>query len=48
MHIYTRHQWRNAKVKMRRFRIEGSDSLHLPVLSLLCAWARHLKTRTAL
>ena len=31
----------------RRFRVEGSDSLHLPVLSLLCAWARHLKTRTA-
>jgi len=31
----------------RRFRIEGSDSLHLPVLSLLCAWAWHLKTRTA-
>ena len=30
----------------RRFRIEGSHSPHLPVLSLLCAWARHLKTRT--
>ena len=26
--------------------IERSDSLHLPVLSLLCAWARHFKTRT--
>jgi len=26
----------------RRFRIEGSDSLHMPVLSLLCAWTRHL------
>jgi len=25
----------------QRFRIEGSDSLHLPVLSLLCTWARH-------
>ena len=28
------------------FRIVWSDSLSLPVLSLLCAWARHLKTRT--
>jgi len=28
-----------------QFRIEVSDSLHLPALSLLCAWARHLKTR---
>jgi len=27
----------------RRFRIVWSDSLHLPVLSLLCAWARHSK-----
>jgi len=44
MQICTRLQWCNAK---RRFRIEGCDSLHLPVLSLLCAWARHLKTRTA-
>jgi len=29
-----------------RFLMEGSDFLHLPLLSLLCAWARHLKTRT--
>jgi len=35
------------KGQKRRFRIEGSDSLHLPVLSLLCAWTRNLKTRTA-
>jgi len=32
--------------KKRRFRIVWSDSLNLPVLSLLCAWARRLKTRT--
>jgi len=31
----------------RLFRIEGSDSLHLPVLLFLCSWARHLKTHTA-
>jgi len=43
--VYTRLHWRNAKVK-------ATDSdrrvwpLHLPVLSLLCAWARHWKTRT--
>jgi len=30
----------------RRFRIVWSDSLNLPELSLLCAWARHWKTRT--
>jgi len=35
-------QWHNAMFQNRRFRIEGSDSLHLHVLSLLCAWARHL------
>jgi len=43
MQICTRLQWRNAEVK--------SDSsgrrVWLPVLSLLCAWVRHLKTRTA-
>ena len=27
----------------RRFRIDGSDSLHLPALSLLCAWTWHLR-----
>ena len=31
----------------RRFRIDRSDSLHLPVLSLLCTWARRLKMRKA-
>ena len=46
MQICTRPRWRNAMFQKRRFRIEGSDSLNLPVLSLLCAWARHLKTRT--
>ena len=30
----------------RWFRMEGSDPLHLSVLLLLWAWARHLKTRT--
>jgi len=34
------------KCKRKRFRIVRSDSLNLPVLSLLCAWARHLKMRT--
>jgi len=34
----TRIRWRNAMFQKRRFRIVQSDSLHLPVLSLLCAW----------
>ena len=46
MQICTRLWWRNAMFWKRRFRIVWSDSLNLPVLSLLCAWARHLKTRT--
>ena len=46
MQISTRLRWRNAMSYKRRFRIERSDSLNLPVLSLLCAWARRLKTRT--
>ena len=46
MQICTRLRWRNAMFKKRRFRIVWSDSLNLPVLSLLCAWARHLKTCT--
>jgi len=32
--------------KKQRFPFEGFDSLHLPVLLLLCACARKLKTRT--
>ena len=46
MQICTRLRWRDAMFWKRRFRIVWSDSLNLPVLSLLCAWARHLKTRT--
>ena len=46
MQICTRLRWRSAMFQKRRFRIVWSDSLSLPVLSLLCAWARHLKTRT--
>jgi len=46
MQICTWLQWRNAMFSKWRFRIEGSDCLHLPALSLLCAWARNLKTRT--
>ena len=44
MKMCTRLRWRNAMFYERGFRIVWSDSLHLPVLSLLCAWARHLKT----
>jgi len=36
----------HSKGWKRWFRIERSDSLHLPVLSLLCVWAEHLTTRT--
>ena len=46
MQICTRLRWRNAMFSKRRFRIVWSDSLNLPVLSLLCAWERDLNTRT--
>ena len=46
MQMCTRLRWPNAMFQKRRFRMVWSDSLNLPVLSLLCAWARHLKTRT--
>ena len=42
MQICTGLRWRNAMFQKRRFRIVLSDSLNLPVLSLLCSWARHL------
>jgi len=35
-----------GNVLNRRFLIVWSDSTNLPVLSLLCTWARHLKART--
>ena len=46
MQTGTRLRWRNAMFYKRRFRIVRSDSLNLPVLSLLCAWERHLHMRT--
>ena len=46
MQICTRLLWRNAMFWKRRFRIVWPYSLNLHVLSLLCAWARHFKTRT--
>jgi len=46
MQAGTRLRWRNAMFQKRRFRIVRSDFLNLPVLSLLCALAKHLKMRT--
>jgi len=47
MQTCTRLRRRNAIVKSDGSGSKGlTPSLHLPVLSLLCAWARHLKTRT--
>jgi len=41
MQICTRRLWRNAMFWKRRFRNVWSYSQNLPVLSLMCAWARH-------
>jgi len=46
MQTGTQLRWHNAMFQKRRFRIVRSDSLNLPLLLLLCAWARHLKMRT--
>jgi len=47
MQISTSLQWRNANVKSDGSGSKGLTPWHPAVLSLLCAWARHSKTRTA-
>jgi len=47
MQICSRLQWRNTMLCFKSDGFVSKDPTpYLPVLSLLCAWARHLKTHT--